>query len=693
MPGFYPIIPHVFGEFAGDNAANTFVERNGFVAASEAGAVGDIPRIHDRRPGITYLNTSTGRFRIWSGTAWNDFANTTTPLSSVAELVAAATGGVNNFRYITGYSESGDGGAGHFYFDATEPKTSDDGGTILASTSVAGLNGCWKRIYSSEIPVVHPEWWGVDGTADDVEIQAAVIMVAALANGGVVQLFGKVYNLLEQIYMRSSVTLRGMGVEQTTLRTVYVDPDGGKRAVQLQASLGADDITIEELTIDGYRSVTPDTAFNQEGVKVYSDDTAGVRRCTLRNLCIKDCHFRGVYLLAFSDVWPAFRPMEVNLNNVIVTGCQIGFYSNPHPQNNADPILNVFGSEFSENDIHGMFIYATDNFCVDKTSCSGNLAGDGIAVLACEGFTISNCLCMENIGASLPDDGWGIKVSEEANDCLVMGNRCIDNDAGGIVVDLAEAGDPPCTLHDAQSSVIGNYCCSNSSYHGIYINNVRFATVSGNVCCNNGVVVIPAGTGGGIAVLGDYCIVVGNVVIGNQGYGVRLNQAVGCSHGKNIVQGNVYDSNVLGDFYDDQDGSNEIENITKTFTAVALYDFGINGGAQGDIDLAIVSNGMALPNNAVVVRAWYEIITPFTSDGGSTVAFGVDVDDAGGLKGATAFGDASYAAGFHDFLPDGTAVNFTTKTTDARAIILTIAGGADLTAGKVRVWCEYVVSE
>ena len=119
---------------------------------------------------------------------------------------------------------------------------------------------------------------------------------------------------------------------------------------------------------------------------------------------------------------------------------------------------------------------------------------------------------------------------------------------------------------------------------------------------------------------------------------------------------------------------------------VGTYDFAWHAGAQAEHVLAWI------PNNATVVRAHYEVITPFTSIGAATVSFGVKTNDAVGLKAVTNFNDASYAAGYWDFLPDGTAANFTTKTTNQRNIIMTVAG-ADLTAGKVYIWLECIVSE
>lgn len=117
-----------------------------------------------------------------------------------------------------------------------------------------------------------------------------------------------------------------------------------------------------------------------------------------------------------------------------------------------------------------------------------------------------------------------------------------------------------------------------------------------------------------------------------------------------------------------------------------VYDFANQGGAQGNFVLG------ELPDNSYITRAWYDMVTAFTSGGASKVNFGIVGDDITGLKGVTNFDDASYAVGAHDFTPDGTAANFTTKTTTVRDIVM-VVGTADLTAGHVVIWCEYVVSE
>jgi len=124
--------------------------------------------------------------------------------------------------------------------------------------------------------------------------------------------------------------------------------------------------------------------------------------------------------------------------------------------------------------------------------------------------------------------------------------------------------------------------------------------------------------------------------------------------------------------------------------ARATYDFDVDGGATGDIGL-----GVTLPDNAILVHSWYQVLTTFTSatSDTATVALGIPTDDAAGIVAALAIADGSniWDAGNHETIQDGTAAAFSEKCTAARELTLTI-GVEAATAGKLILWCEYVVS-
>lgn len=118
-----------------------------------------------------------------------------------------------------------------------------------------------------------------------------------------------------------------------------------------------------------------------------------------------------------------------------------------------------------------------------------------------------------------------------------------------------------------------------------------------------------------------------------------------------------------------------------------VWDFDDDGGTVAGTPVSLTGR---LPNNAVVTRGYYEVVTAVTG-GASSIALGINTDDTNGLLGATAIGTAGTAA-FHDLIQDGALANFSTKTTASRAIEFDVTG-ADLTAGRMVIFLEYVVSE
>jgi hypothetical protein len=114
-----------------------------------------------------------------------------------------------------------------------------------------------------------------------------------------------------------------------------------------------------------------------------------------------------------------------------------------------------------------------------------------------------------------------------------------------------------------------------------------------------------------------------------------------------------------------------------------------SGAAIGTHTLAV------LPKNTTIVRAWYEVLTTFTSaTDAATIQLGVQTNDAAGLVAATAIsaGGNIWDAGYFDTLADGTAANFTTKTTNLRNLNAVVAVEA-LTAGRFRLWYETATAQ
>ncbi len=105
------------------------------------------------------------------------------------------------------------------------------------------------------------------------------------------------------------------------------------------------------------------------------------------------------------------------------------------------------------------------------------------------------------------------------------------------------------------------------------------------------------------------------------------------------------------------------------------YDFAVDGGAVGDIDLTLDAQ---IPANAIILGGFIEVDVALASGGSATVA--LKTESAGDILAATAFGSAPWSTtGRKSVIPVFTGAT-TVKTTAARKIQATVATAA-LTAG------------
>jgi len=106
-----------------------------------------------------------------------------------------------------------------------------------------------------------------------------------------------------------------------------------------------------------------------------------------------------------------------------------------------------------------------------------------------------------------------------------------------------------------------------------------------------------------------------------------------------------------------------------------------------------------LPDNAIVQKAWYDVITTFAGDGddSSTIALSTG-EGAGDLVAAVAISDGGnpWDAGIHDCIPsdyDDTTkyIKMTAENTPTVTIAVN-ATDTEISAGEMVVFIEYVVS-
>lgn len=128
--------------------------------------------------------------------------------------------------------------------------------------------------------------------------------------------------------------------------------------------------------------------------------------------------------------------------------------------------------------------------------------------------------------------------------------------------------------------------------------------------------------------------------------------------------------------------------------ALVVYDFSVDGGAQGDI---VLTNAPTIPNKAVVWITSYDVITTLDSATSSATAT-LTIPTDGNFFSATTVGVGTglsvgtYTVGMSvSGVLSGGAGN-TIKTTAQRVPVLTV-GGENLTSGKVIFQLEYWISQ
>lgn len=120
----------------------------------------------------------------------------------------------------------------------------------------------------------------------------------------------------------------------------------------------------------------------------------------------------------------------------------------------------------------------------------------------------------------------------------------------------------------------------------------------------------------------------------------------------------------------------------------AQYDFAVSGGAIGSYKL-LDENGdnVILPIKAIITQVYIDIVTAFTSTGG-TGTIALSANSSGDLKAAV---DADTLSGVVAGIPVGTAASMV-KLTAERQILLEVATAA-LTAGKLNCFVEFAISD
>lgn len=119
----------------------------------------------------------------------------------------------------------------------------------------------------------------------------------------------------------------------------------------------------------------------------------------------------------------------------------------------------------------------------------------------------------------------------------------------------------------------------------------------------------------------------------------------------------------------------------------ATYDFAVNGGAVGTIDL-----GVTVPDNAIIYDGCVEVITTCTSPTTDDATIAIQTEAANDIVTAVAIDTGTpWDAGFREIIPDSVYASNGdwVKMTSAKNVKV-VVGVEDLTAGKFVVLLRYM---
>jgi hypothetical protein len=125
------------------------------------------------------------------------------------------------------------------------------------------------------------------------------------------------------------------------------------------------------------------------------------------------------------------------------------------------------------------------------------------------------------------------------------------------------------------------------------------------------------------------------------------------------------------------------DGISPHKVAQATYDYSVYGGSVGDIALT----GVSIPDKAIITRSYIHIYQPLTP-ANATVA--VRVQSAGDILATT--NTSSMQGTFLDGVSTGASTVFK-RISGGPLGVKVLIGQNNLTAGKFKVFLEYVMSE
>lgn len=169
---------------------------------------------------------------------------------------------------------------------------------ITASPSQAIFSNTATIIWTDNGGIIYPEWWGIDGTADEVQFNAALDSGAS-----VIEARGSSYTIAAKILPNSNQTLRGIG-------RPIIDAPAGTTDGRMISIESKDDVIVEGFVLEGH-----DLAIHGIGMM------NGVNRITIQWNEINDVTQYGIVL---ADTATNGEGDDIKILYNTVTGVSIG---------------------------------------------------------------------------------------------------------------------------------------------------------------------------------------------------------------------------------------------------------------------------------------------------------------------------------------------------------------------------------
>lgn len=133
--------------------------------------------------------------------------------------------------------------------------------------------------------------------------------------------------------------------------------------------------------------------------------------------------------------------------------------------------------------------------------------------------------------------------------------------------------------------------------------------------------------------------------------------------------------------------------VWASLTRWAKAEYDPSGGDAATAD-SLFDTTIEIPDNAVIVGGLVDVITTFTSAGGDAATLAIQTESADDIVAAVAISDGTnpWDQGLQVIKPRSDGTN-AVKMTSAKNIKVQLGGSEALTAGKMVIWLQYVISE